>query len=72
MTVAELQTERALIQTAITNTLTGNASSYGVNGRSVTRLDLSTLYARLREIDVAIARLSGTGTFSVANFRRDN
>ncbi len=71
MTLAD---ELALINTAITNLLTGGAQSYstqgGGGGQSVTKLDYEQLIERKKEIEVAIARQSSTGTCPVASFRR--
>lgn len=67
MTAAE---ELTLIDAAMTAILTGGVASYSINGRSVTRLDYRFLVERKKELEIAIARQSSTGTCPVAKFRR--
>lgn len=59
--------ELALINAAITAILEGKAQSYAINGRSVTRLDLASLWKRKSDLEIAISRDSGV--FSVARMR---
>jgi hypothetical protein len=72
MTAAE---ELALIDTAITNLITGGAQSYSISGgggagRSITKLSYSQLVQRKKELEIAIARQSSTGSCPVAQFRK--
>jgi len=50
------------IETAITALHTGQHSSYSINSRSVTRLDLNTLYEERRLLIAEIARDAAGGT----------
>ena len=70
MTYQEQLTE---IQTAISNLVSGGIQSYSFGGRSVTKLDLDTLYreeARLRPLAAQEARRAqGGGRFMKAQVR---
>jgi hypothetical protein len=58
------------IETAITALLTGGASSYSIGNRSVTKLDLDSLFAERRALINEVARSSGSGGFSLAKMGR--
>jgi hypothetical protein len=58
------------IETAITALLTGGASSYSIGNRSVTKLDLDSLFAERRALLNEVARSSGSGGFSLAKMGR--
>ena len=60
MAIADLQTELTLYQTARTAILEGS-QSYTINGRSLTRADLSTIIDRIDALEARIARLSRSG-----------
>ncbi|HEY1190159.1 MAG TPA: hypothetical protein VGE74_21110 [Gemmata sp.] len=67
MTAAQ---ELALVDAAIETILTGGVSSYQINGRGATKLDLKQLWDRKRELEMSIDRASSTGGCRVAAFRR--
>lgn len=56
----------AQIDSAIEALLTGGASSYSIGSRSVTKLDLKTLFEERRILQVAASRETGSGAFSLA------
>ena len=58
------------IESAITALLTGGASSYSIGNRSVTKLDLDKLFAERRQLQIEVARSSGSGGFSLAKIGR--
>ena len=58
------------IESAITALLTGGASSYSIGNRSVTKLDLDTLFAERRQLQIEVARSNGSGGFSLAKMGR--
>ncbi len=60
----------ALIDTAIEALLTGGASSYSIGTRSVTKLDLATLFEERRMLETEVLRTTGSGAFSVAKMGR--
>jgi len=60
----------ALIDTAIEALLTGGASSYSIGTRSVTKLDLATLFEERRMLETEVLRTTGSGGFSVAKMGR--
>lgn len=60
----------AQIETAIEALLTGGASSYSIGSRSVTKLDLKTLFEERRMLQMQAARESGSGAFGLAKLGR--
>ena len=60
----------AQIDTAIEALLTGGASSYSIGARSVSKLDLSTLFEERRILQIQVQRESGSGAFSLAKIGR--
>lgn len=56
----------ALVDAAISALLTGGASSYSIGSRSVTKLDLGTLFEERRQLQIQAQRESGSGAFSLA------
>lgn len=60
----------ALIDAAIEALLTGGASSYSIGNRSVTKLDLATLFEERRMLETEVLRTTGSGGFSVAKMGR--
>lgn len=60
----------ALIDAAIEALLTGGASSYSIGNRSVTKLDLATLFEERRMLETEVLRTTGSGAFSVAKMGR--
>lgn len=60
----------ALIDAAIEALLTGGASSYSIGNRSVTKLDLATLFEERRMLETEILRTTGSGAFSLAKMGR--
>lgn len=57
-----------LVETALTNLLTGGAQSYAINGRQFTRLDLAELNSMRKELQQSVSRES-TGMFLAGQFR---
>jgi hypothetical protein len=55
------QQEIELIDTAITELMAGNAQSYSIGSRSVTKLNLSDLYERKTYLERLIDRQNGNG-----------
>lgn len=60
----------ALIDAAIEALLTGGASSYSIGSRSVTKLDLNTLFEERRMLQIQAQRESGSGVFRLAKMGR--
>jgi hypothetical protein len=61
----------AQIEAAIEALLTGGASSYSIGSRSVTSLDLPTLFEQRRMLQIEADRESGSGSmFRVAKMQR--
>lgn len=60
----------AQIDAAIEALLTGGASSYSIGARSVTKLDLKTLFEEKRLLELQLNRESGRGGFSLAKMGR--
>jgi hypothetical protein len=61
----------AQIDAAIEALLTGGASSYSIGSRSVTSLDLPTLFEQRRMLQMEADRESGSGSmFRVAKMQR--
>ena len=56
----------AQIEAAISALLTGGASSYSIGNRSVTKLDLASLFEERRMLLSEVSRASGSGAFSLA------
>lgn len=56
----------AQIEAAISALLTGGASSYSIGNRSVTKLDLASLFEERRILLNEVSRSSGSGAFSLA------
>lgn len=59
----------AQIDAAIEALLTGGASSYSIGSRSVTKLDLNTLFAERRMLQAEVQRESG-GSMRLAKMQR--
>ena len=57
----------AQIDAAIEALLTGGASSYNIGSRSVTKLDLNTLFEQRNQLLFAVQRENGSGAFRLAN-----
>ena len=57
------------IDAAIEALLTGGASSYAIGNRSVTKLDLATLFEERRMLQAEVARET-SGTFRLAKMQR--
>lgn len=55
----------AQIDDAIEALLTGGASSYSIGARSVTKLDLSTLFVERRMLQREVERSGSSGAFSL-------
>ena len=60
----------AQIDAAIEALLTGGASSYSIGARSVTKLDLGTLFEERRILQREVDRSSGSGAFTLARLGR--
>lgn len=60
----------AQIDAAIEALLTGGASSYSIGARSVTKLDLATLFVERRMLQREAERESRSGAFSLAKMGR--
>lgn len=67
MDAANLLTQ---IESAIEALLTGGASSYSIGNRSVTKLDLKSLFEERRMLQTEVQRSSGSGVFSLAKMGR--
>jgi hypothetical protein len=55
---------------AISALLTHGASSYSIGARSVTKLDLKSLFEERRMLQIEVQRSSGSGGFSLAKIGR--
>lgn len=60
----------ALVEAAISALVTGGASSYSIGSRSVTKLDLTSLFEQRRQLLIEVARSTGSGAFSLAKLGR--
>jgi len=60
----------AQIDAAIEALLTGGASSYSIGSRTVTALDLSTLFEQRNMLQTQVDRESGGGMFRLAKMQR--
>lgn len=58
------------LDAAIEALLTGGASSYSIGSRSVTKLDLATLFQERRVLQAEVNRDAGGGIFRVAKMQR--
>lgn len=69
-TVAELTELQAATFAAITAITTGKASSYSLNGRAVTKLDLEKLWKQYNQLGVQIAAANSAsgGNSSLVSF----
>ena len=67
--MASTQTLLDAIDTAIEALLSGQHTSYSVDGRSVTRLDLDKLFDQRERLQRQLAR-ENNGTFRLAKMRR--
>jgi hypothetical protein len=67
MDAANLLTQ---IESAIEALLTGGASSYSIGNRSVTKLDLKSLFEERRMLQTEVQRSTGSGVFSLAKMGR--
>ena len=67
MDAANLLTQ---IEAAIEALLTGGASSYSIGNRSVTKLDLKSLFEERRMLQTEVHRSTGSGVFSLAKMGR--
>ena len=56
-------------ETAISTVVAGGVSSYQINGRAVTRMDIGKLMKTRDDLLAAIAR-ENVGSFGVGEFRR--
>lgn len=63
------QAELTLLETAYEAILTGGVSSYSVNGRSLTKLDLAWIASRMDTLRAQVARET-RGSFFAASFRK--
>jgi hypothetical protein len=60
----------AQIDAAIEALLTGGASSYSIGSRTVTALDLNTLFQQRNMLQTQVDRESGGGMFRLAKMQR--
>jgi hypothetical protein len=60
----------AQIEAAISALLVGGASSYSIGSRSVSKLDLKSLFEERRILQMEVQRSSGSGGFSLAKMGR--
>jgi hypothetical protein len=60
----------AQIDAAIEALLTGGASSYSIGSRTVTALDLNTLFEQRNTLQAQVDRESGGGMFRLAKMQR--
>lgn len=58
------------VETAIQALLTGGHTSYSIGGRTVTKLDLKSLFEERRILQQEAARESGGGMFRLAKMSR--
>lgn len=69
--MASASTLLAQIDSAIEALLTGGASSYSIGSRTVTALDLNTLFEQRNMLQLQVDRESGGGgIFRLAKFQR--
>ncbi len=68
--MATPETLLAQIDTAIEALLVGGAASYSIGSRTVTALDLGTLFDQRRMLQTEVDRESGGGMFRLAKFQR--
>jgi hypothetical protein len=66
MTNADLLTK---VEAALSALLDGNAQSYAIAGRALTRLSLEQLYKMRAELQQAVARDTAGGMFMASQFR---
>lgn len=66
MTAAEIQARIVKINAAIDAILNGNAQSYQIAGRALTRLSLETLERMLRDYEARLVAASRSGGRSAA------
>lgn len=59
----------AAVEEAIEKVLAGEHTSYSIDGRSVTRLDLDKLFQRRSDLQKELAR-SSSATFRLARFKK--
>lgn len=62
----------AQIDAAIEALLTGGASSYSIGSRSVSKLDLKSLFEERRMLQNEVSRESGGGAFRLAKMGRSS
>jgi hypothetical protein len=60
----------AQVEAAIEALLTGGASSYSIGARTVTKLDLATLFDQRNQLAIQAAREGGQSPFSLAKIGR--
>jgi hypothetical protein len=60
----------ALVDAAIEALLTGGASSYSIGSRTVTKLDLATLFDERRQLQQQVNRETSSGGISLAKMSR--
>ena len=60
----------ALIDAAIEALLTGGAQSYNIGSRSVTKLDLGTLFEERKALEQQVRRESSSGGISLGKMNR--
>lgn len=58
------------VNTALSALITGGASSYSIQGRTVTKLDLAALLDARDKLTRELERQSGVGIFTLAKFSR--
>ena len=60
----------AQVEAAIEALLTGGASSYSIGSRSVTKLDLGTLFEERRMLEQQVRRETSSGGISLGKMNR--
>jgi hypothetical protein len=58
------------VESAISALLTGGAESYSIGNRSVTKLDLDSLFKQRETLQREVQRSTGSGAFSLAKMGR--
>jgi hypothetical protein len=58
------------VESAISALLTGGAESYSIGNRSVTKLDLDSLFKQREALQREVQRSTGSGAFSLAKMGR--
>lgn len=58
------------VELAISALLTGGAESYSIGNRSVTKLDLDSLFKQRESLQRQVQRETGSGAFSLAKLGR--